>query len=201
MSGPTITVVVPTVDGREKHLQRCVDAYRDRSRYAVELIVLENRPTCGAAWIEGAKAATGDYVHFSADDLEPHHGWDVAAVGYASTAIAPSPRILGPAGDTQFCGMHGPNEWPDGLLVPMSVIPFLSRPMLRAVGDLLDAHYFTDNWISHRLYAAGFVTAVARGFAFTHHWAQTGRGAGMSEPDRMRHDRALFCAAVDRSVP
>jgi len=201
VSAPTITVVVPTVDGREKHLERCIDAYRNRSRYPVELIVLENRPTCGAAWIEGAEAATGDYVHFSADDLEPSAGWDVEAVGYASTGIAPSPRILGPDGDTQFCGMHGPNEWPSGLLVPMSVIPFLSRPMLRAALPLLDAHYFTDNWISWKLYRAGFVTAVARGFEFTHHWAQTRRGAGMSEPARMRHDRVLFEAAIDGTVP
>lgn len=69
-----ISVVIPTVAGREHSLERCLAAYRATAD--VELIVLADRQTCGVAWQEGIEQATGDYLHLSADDLEPHPGWD-----------------------------------------------------------------------------------------------------------------------------
>jgi hypothetical protein len=37
-------------------------------------------------------------------------------------------------------------------------------------------------------------------YAFTHHWAQPGRGAGMTEGERMLHDQAIFSAAIANSA-
>jgi hypothetical protein len=47
------------------------------ARTPIELIVIKNEPTCGIAWQKGAEQATGDFLHFTADDLEPALGWDL----------------------------------------------------------------------------------------------------------------------------
>lgn len=196
-----ITVVVPTVAGREEHFQRCLTAYRQRSVHELRIVTLHDMPTCGEAWNAGALQASADtdYLHFTADDLEPHPGWDVAAVAAADEGELPAPRIVRPDGALDYCGVHG-RELPDGMTVAMSVIPFMSIKQWQAIGPVLNIHYFTDNWISWRGRRAGYPTVVRRAFAFTHHWATPGRGAGMSYEDRMAHDRAVYEAAIAEAV-
>lgn len=81
MSKPVVTVVVPTVDGREEYLERCLRGYRERTESAeVEFLVYENRPTCGMVWQEGADEAVrlhgrSGFLHFTADDIVPGEGW------------------------------------------------------------------------------------------------------------------------------
>lgn len=193
-----ISVVVPTVVGREEHLANCLRAYRTRSVNEVELIVVHDKPTCGEAWIEGAEKATGDYIHFTADDLEPHAGWDVEAPLLVDAGLVPSPRILGPTGLTEFCGYHHDVELPTGLEVSMrSPVPFLSRAMLAECLPLLPAHYYTDDWVDYRLRRAGHRVVVCRSFAFTHHWAMPGRNAGLGMVERDAVDHAIYRAAVE----
>lgn len=190
-----ITVVIPTVAGREVDFARCVAAYRQRSVHELRIVTLHDMPTCGEAWNAGAEQANGDYLHFTADDLEPHRGWDVAAVAAADAGELPAPRIVRPDGRLDYCGVHG-RELPDGMRVSMSVIPFMTMAQWQAIGPVLPVHYFSDNWISWRGRLAGFPTVVRRAFAFTHHWATAGRGAGMTYEQRMAHDRKIFDAAV-----
>lgn len=194
-----ITVVVPTVAGREVDFARCVAAYRQRSVHELQIITLHDMPTCGQAWNAGAGQATGDYLHFSADDLEPHEGWDAAAVATAGAGMLPAPRIVRPDGRLDYCGVHR-RELPDGMPVEMSVIPFMSREQWERIGPVLPIHYFTDNWISFRGRRAGYPTVVRRAFAFTHHWAEVGRGAGMSYEARMAHDHAAYEQAVAEDI-
>lgn len=197
---PLITVVVPTIAGREDHYKRCVDAYAARSVYRLQLVTVRDLPTCGEAWNVGAEQAEGDFLHFSADDLEPHEGWDVAAVEAVGNGHLPAPRILNPGRSVDYCGEHG-LDLPDGTVVGMSVIPFMSRAMWDAIGPVLPIHYYSDNWISYRAGLAGFKTVVYRRFEFTHHWAQPGRGAGMSYSQRMAFDRARYVAEVRAAGP
>ena len=189
---PLISIIIPTVDGREDHLDRCVEAYRSRTEADHEIILYHNLPTCGAAWILGAEIAVGDYLHFTADDLEPFEGWDLAAIEAADRGMQPSPWISDPDGVTQFRGIWGGIGLSDWQAVPMSTIPFMSRKMLESALPLLDAHYYTDNWVSDQLLRGGYSTVFRPGYRFTHHWAQPGRGAGMTESERMTHDRLLY---------
>jgi len=190
-----ITVVIPTVAGRETDLARCVDAYLTRSTHDVELLTYLDQPTCADGWNLGAGQATGDYLHFTADDLEPHAGWDVAAVEAADRGLLPAPRIVNAEGRLDYCGFHGV-EMEDWSPVEMSVIPFLPTRLWEQVGPVPPIHYFSDNYVSWRAARAGWPTVVRRGFAFTHHWAQPGRGAGMSYEARMSHDQRVFFDAV-----
>ncbi len=190
-----ISVVIPTIQGREEHLARCVAAYEAHTTVPFELIVEHDHPACGPAWNAGAARATGDILHFSADDLEPQPGWHVPAMEALAAGTLPAPRLVNQHGRLDSCGLHGV-EMEDWAPVPMSVVPFLPCDLWAQVGPVLPIHYFTDNWISWRGARAGWPTVVRRGFAFTHHWAEVGRGAGMSYEQRMRHDRLMFLDAV-----
>lgn len=193
-----ISVVVPTIKGREDHYARCVAAYqRTVPADQLQLITMRDYPTCGEAWNAGAEQATGDYLHFTADDLEPHAGWYRPAIGAVLQGSLPAPRIINPDGDLDYCGVHR-QEMPDWAPVQMSVIPFMSRDQWQQIGPCLLIHYFSDNYLSWRGQLAGYPTVVRRRFAFTHYWAEPGRGAGMTYMQRMEHDAKLFNAAVRR---
>lgn len=87
---------------------------------------------------------------------------------------------------------------PTGLEVTLrSPIPFLTRAMLEECLPLLPAHYYTDDWIHYRLTKHGHRTVVCRSFAFTHHWAQAKRNAGLSMIERDRVDHETYRAAVE----
>jgi hypothetical protein len=193
---PLITVVVPTIRGREIDYERCVDAYR-RTTDDVQLITVRDLPTCGEAWNEGAKQAAGDYLHLTCDDLEPHDGWWQPAIEAVRRGYLPAPRVVNADGVLDSCGLHGV-ELPDKAIVQMSVIPFMSREQWDKIGPTLSVHYFSDNWLSWRGAQEGYPTVVRRQYSFTHHWAQPGRGAGMTYSQRMEHDHAVYLSAVDK---
>jgi Glycosyl transferase family 2 len=194
-----ISVVVPTIVGREDHYARCVAAYERTLGDQLQLITMRDFPTCGEAWNAGAEQATGEYLHFSADDLEPHDGWLEPAIQAVRRGYLPAPRIVNPDGQLDYCGHHGV-ELPDKAIVAMSVIPFMTRQQWDRIGPSLNCHYFTDNYLSWRGLQAGYQTVVRRQYAFTHHWAQPGRGAGMTQEARMAHDRDLFLAATGQPI-
>lgn len=187
-----ISIIIPTIQGRELHLDRCVRAYEERTQAEHEIIVIHDKPTCGIAWQEGAERASGHYIHFSADDLEPHPGWDKAARAAVSLGWLPAPRILKPDGRLESCGRWEEEQATDDL-TEMTRIPFMSAMQWRmAVAPMLPIHYYTDNWVSFKARLAGIETRVHRHYLFTHHWAMQGRGAGMSQQSRMVRDQAFF---------
>lgn len=193
-----ISVVIPTIDSRQAHLEACLQAYHD-TEPAAEIIVIHDKPVCGAAWVEGAGQATGDFLHFSADDLKPHAGWAAAAIEVCSRGFLPAPRILNDDSSLQSCG--GSDGWetehPTGYQTDFSRIPFMAMETWLAIKDrvvpfLRDAHYFTDNAVSFAAAKLGTRTGVHRDYAFVHSLAEAGRGAGMTWEQRMWADRAKY---------
>jgi Glycosyl transferase family 2 len=189
-----ISVVVPTIPGREDHLARVIAAY-EATTPDLQLIVEHDHPTCAHAWNAGAARATGDYLHFGADDLVPAAGWWEPAVEAVDLGLMPAPRIVNADGGLDYCGEHG-RELTDWRMVQMSVVPFFTAAQWRLIGPCLPIHYYSDNYLSWRAAQAGHPTVVRRGYQFTHWWAQAGRGAGMTYEQRMRHDSQVFHAAV-----
>lgn len=185
-----ISIVVPTIAGREEHLERCVRAYAATTP-SHQLIVVHDRATCGIAWQAGAELANSDYLHFSADDLEPLPGWWEAATARADQGLLPAPRITRPDATLESCGDWGV-EMDDGVVPEMTRIPFMSRLQWGHIGPMIALHYYTDNWVSFKGRLYGIETAVTRDYAFVHHHATVGRGAGMTEEQRMATDRRAF---------
>lgn len=198
MSLPRISIIIPTVTGREDHLERCIRTYTQLScdSYCPEVIVEHNHPTCGLAWQAGWEKSTGDYIHLSDDDIEPAAGWHAPAVETVNRGYLPAPLVFDPQGV--------PRSWPvvgqigdDWAPVHMSALPFASRPQMEKIAPLFTAHYYTDDFFSTRGIQAGFPCVLRTGYTFTHWYAQVKRGAGMSEPARMDHDRALYEQAME----
>lgn len=188
----TVSVVIPTVTGREQSLARCQAAYLATvpTWLQLELLVELDRPTCGEAWARGAERATGDYLHFTADDLEPHPGWWEPAIAAADGSVLPAPVVYWPDGRVQ--SDEGIEDWAPAA---MTRVPFCSRRQWRwlaPVGFWEGAHYYTDNAFSLHGRRAGCEIRVRTGYAFTHRMASVGRGAGMSEQERMEHDGAKW---------
>lgn len=184
-----ISIIIPTIDGREDHLERCLQAYEKNTFNKYEIIVIRNRKTCGIAWNDGAKQSNGDYVHLSADDLEPMKNWDIPAIEAADSMMLPHPQVFRVNG--MLDDRYGPQtiDWQE---VSMSTIPFMTNDMWNRIGPSLDIHYYTDDWISWKAKMAGYKCVVRKGYRFIHHIAQHGRGAGMPENERFMHDHGEF---------
>jgi hypothetical protein len=194
-----ISIVIPTVTGRESYLANCIASYESRTCTEFEMIVETDHPTVGLAWQAGAEKAEGEFIHLTNDDLEPRDGWSEPAIEAIGRGYLPAPQVYGVAGDPQ-----APPAW--GSLIPdwtplnpphAAVVPFISREMWEKVYPLFTAHYYTDNFITARVRMAGWPCVVRSGYAFTNHWAQHKRGAGMSESERMKYDLGLYAQALD----
>jgi len=189
-----ISVVIPTVEGREEHYDHCADAYARRTVQAFELITERDYPSVGLAWQAGAERATGDFIHLTCDDIEPHDDWATAAIEAVEQGFIPAPRVYGADGTPQSWPRQG-QELTDWEPVYMTSLPFCSREQWQRITPLFTAHYYTDDFFSYRAALAGWEPRVRVGYDFTHYWAQHKRGAGMTEGDRMQHDGELYGTA------
>lgn len=165
---PLISVIVPTVDGREVHLDDCLYAY-EQTTPDLDLIVIANKPACGQAWIEGAAKAKGDFLHFTADDLVPHAGWWEAAVSCVERGYMPAAWVLDPV-NRLGCQVQVEDTMYENVLVP-----FLTRAQYEEGGWLLPIHYGTDDWITYKAIRAGIHVELCPEYRFTHNVAEAGR--------------------------
>jgi hypothetical protein len=195
-----ISVIIPTVPGREGIFERVRAAYMASFRGTdreFEILVEWDHPTVGCAWQAGAEKARGDYIHMGNDDCEPWPMWWRDAVEAADRGLLPSPMVRNDQGYPQALPKWGQvaDDWTP---VECATIPFLSRAQWEAVQPLLLSHYYSDNFITTRAKAAGYECVLRLGYAFTHFWATERRGAGMaSQFDRDTYDKHLYGRALD----
>ena len=196
MTLPSISVIIPTVTGREDHLARCVASYQAGAGtgYDLELVIEHDHPSCGLGWQAGVERASGDFIHLTCDDIEAKPGWSVPAVEAVQKGFCPAPQVVDQRGYPQSCPVVGQLA-PDWTPVAMTSLPFFSRDQAAKILPLFTAHYYTDNWVGWRAEKAGWPVVLRSGFAFTHYYAQHLRGAGMSESARMDNDLRLYLRA------
>jgi glycosyltransferase involved in cell wall biosynthesis len=190
---PLISVIVPTITGREPSLDRCLRAYQDTSPDDTEIIVILDQPTCGIAWNAGAERAGGRYLHFTADDIEPVEDWWEPAVAVVEDGKTPCPMVLNSNGSLQSCGEWGVLH-PDGTPTDIARVPFVSRSQWDTIGPSLETHYYTDNWVAVRAVAAGIPCVTCQGYTLIHHFDPHGRLDGSD--GRMMDDYHAYLAAV-----
>jgi hypothetical protein len=179
-----ISIVCPTVDGREESLERCRISYLETTPNA-EFIVVENAPTCNQAWNIGIPEARGEYIHLTADDIEATEGWWQFGVRWADEGFLPAARILNTDGSLQSCGNRD-HEEDTGTLTELTRVPFFSRAQMVKAGIYPikpEGQYFGDAYVSHRGRLHGMKTVVVREMCFYHHFAQPGRLDHMLYPD------------------
>jgi hypothetical protein len=173
----TISVIVPTVKGREDWLDRCVAGYEENGG-DVQVLVVRGERSCGEAWIRGAKRATGDYLHFTADDLVPLPGWWEPAVEACDAGELPGANVLTvetAAGWDPESTMHAMAYLQNGRPVQNVLVPFLSRAQFDRGDWLLPIHYGSDDWVTFLADQLGIDTTFVAGYAFGHGAAPEGR--------------------------
>lgn len=168
-----ISVVMPTITGREEMWAWITPLYQRRAPdFEIELCSPKDYPN----WPSGINAAqpTGDYLVYTADDLEPLDGWADAMVACLDRGEVPAPQVWnwkqeGRPVDERVDG-------PPGAVPAFSRIPALTREMAEAIGPWpSDLDYYADNWVTDAARLRGWECRVTEGFAFIHHWNQHGR--------------------------
>jgi hypothetical protein len=192
---PVISIVIPTIPGRKDHYSRNLAAYVARTSVKSEIIREYDHPSVGLAWQAGAEKAKGAYIALSCDDLEIMKGWDIAAMACCDSGRFPAPRVVNAhTGAVESRPVWGV-ETPDGTDTGISVVPFMSRAQYEKIAPFFTAHYYTDDFISDRARDNGWPSVQVNDYCFLHHWAQPGRGAGMTENERMVQDQQLYYQA------
>lgn len=173
-SSVKLSIVIPTISGRSHWLRMALKGFEKTTPVEYETLIIHDKPVCGIAWNEGIEQAKGDYILLAADDLEPVQGWYEAALASLEKGNVPSARILNSDGSLQIMG-DWIEEVEEGKVCNLARIPFAGAELMRKAYPILEIHYATDDWFSHRVRQAGWQVAIARGFCFYHHWAEQGR--------------------------
>lgn len=170
-----ISVLMPTITGREVMREEMVAHFLDRTPgFDLEILSPLNFQNWPAGCNEARKTATGDYLLFTADDLEPLAGWADAMAVCLESGVIPAPQVW------DFTKGDGPPvnrnaDGPPGSFTAFTRIPALTRAMADAIGLMPIMDYYADNWISDKGRTLGWDTRVTEGFDFVHHWHQHGR--------------------------
>ena len=177
-----VDVIVPTIEGREESLERCLASFPDLNH-----IVVKGKPSCGAAWIEGIERSKADYLLLCADDIQcDYHPWQKqlwieACVETVDQGKLPAPIVFRPnhslesaGGDMNASGCLLTEIQPDWTPVDFTPMPFVSREQIEQIG-MIEAHYMTDVWVSHRGRQLGYETVLRHPFRLIHHHEMVGR--------------------------
>lgn len=167
-----LSVIIPTIAGREESLERCMRAYTETAPHA-ELVVVLGAASWPEACNAGARQATGDVLHFTADDIEPLPGWwEAVATPLETLDELPAPRVLNHSAD----GHHdNASDGPDGAFCHFTRVPILTRSQYDRIGPWPEFNYVADVWLSAKARTLGIPTRLYYGYAFVHHWDQHGR--------------------------
>ena len=171
-----LSIVMPTIPGRESELARTIEVYERLTPVDIEWIIERGQDNCGAAWNAGARKATGDILHMGADDIEPEsEGWWFAAAPVLLAGRVP----LGYVREGHAC-LFGRD---------FCRVVICRREWWRDVPEL---HYFSDNAWTDLMIADGHLPTVAEGFDFYHRKSMVGRDDG---PERMERERKAYEAS------
>ena len=175
---PEITVVLPTITGREESLQRTIDSYdRTLEGEDYDIVVITDAPTWPEGCNEGYYKSDSPYILFGADDLDAEPGW----YWFGREALIqrpeelPAPRIYdnhGPDGARWFMNE---SDGADGELTHFTRVPLMSKQQWETVGPWPAIIYYADMWVSEKARTLGIRTRMVYGFDFFHHWSQIGR--------------------------
>ncbi len=184
-----LSVVIPTIKGREKSLAEVVNAYWESAPDA-EIVIVRDEPSWGHACNAGYRESRGDIIHFGADDLEPLPGWmDDVIPALLKFDELPAARVLNHSADGP---MDNAGDGADRAFVHFTRVPILTRDQYERIGPWPEYNYVADVWLSLKARTLGIPTRIYYSYAFVHHWSQIGRTDSQAEQD--------YAAAVLRDL-
>ena len=168
-----ISIVIPTISGREESLERTLKSYVEHTKVKYELIVIQNAPTWPDACNLGYEQAKGKVILFGADDLDATKGWhrDVLKF-FRSNDELPAPYITDYVYDAP---MMNAEDGADGAYTYFTRVPILRRDQYERIGPWPSLVYYADIWVSEKARSIGIRTRMLYSYRFIHHWCQIGR--------------------------
>ena len=175
-----LSIILPTISGREESLEKVVAAYCATTEVEHELIVVKDEPTWPGACNKGYEQSSGEIVHFGADDLEPLPRWWKKPLHWLSLHDElPAAKVLNYSVNGEFSNRaDGRNE----ALVHFTRVPILRRDQYERIGPWPEIDYYADIWLSEKARTLGIRTRILYSYRFVHHWSQVGR---VDTPERM----------------
>lgn len=170
MTTDKISIIIPTITGREEWAERSAKSYLMETPGA-EIIIIKDQISCGLAWNLGAAQATRDYLHFTADDITPHFGWWERAMRWIDQGIVPACNVRDRHGESAWCD----SPLGDMGLWPNILVPFINRKMLGNGEWLLPVHYGSDDWVTYMAVKDGYSVQRCPEYKVIHHVAAEGR--------------------------
>lgn len=190
-----VDVVVPTIEGREESLERCLASFPGLNH-----IVIKGEPSCGRAWIKGIERSTAGYILLCADDIQCDYYdwqeplWIEACIETCEKGMLPAPVVFRPnhslesaGGDMSASGCLIDHIQPDWTPVDFTPMPFGSREQIEAIG-MIEAHYMTDVWFSHRGRQLGYETVLRHPYRLIHHHEMVGRIHSTAADERIYNE-------------
>lgn len=169
-----ISIIVPTISGREESLARTLTAWEKYTKVRNEIIIVQDYPTWPAACNFGAAQAEGDIIVWGADDLEPIKGWhsDLRR-WFKERDELPAPRLHN---YSKLAPVWNVEDGPDGAVPLFTRVPVMSRSQMERIGPWPEQLiYYADYWVSEKGRSLGIETRNLWSYAFVHHWCQIGR--------------------------
>lgn len=168
-----ISIVLPTISGREESLQQVIDSYVAHTKVKYEIVVIKNAPTWPEACNAGFQKAEGDIILFGADDLDATAGWhrDILKFFKAHDEL-PAPYIT----DYEYdAPMMNAEDGEDGAYAYFTRVPIMRRDQWERIGVWPPLIYYADIWVSEKARTLGIRTKMLYSFRFVHRWCQIGR--------------------------
>lgn len=162
MSELSLSVLIPTLSGREGELFQTVAGYRATVPDAEILTVSDL--SWGAGLNLLAARSSGDLLLLAPDDAVPSPGWFEAAYGFLTRGIAPGARYLRPDGS----GEVDKDEFPDGTPCTWTRLFLLQRSLFERLGPMIDTTWWADIEYSERIVDSGIPMQTCWGFSFSH---------------------------------
>lgn len=202
----TVDLVVPTIQGREASLERCIESFKTHTSVDLNPIVVSDSRTCGWGWRQGIAASQAPYLALVADDLELiSDKWFEVCAETVDEGLLPCPRVYRPdgtvesqGGDLKAYGHLRAQHRKDRSPCDFVTVPFVSREQIERIG-MLDVQYACDTWISYRGRQLGYETVLRHGWDLVHYQEQAGRGAGMDQNMRDAMDTEFMHMELARA--
>lgn len=197
----TVSVVIPTIKGREALVEKTVAAFRASvPGTGLQVVLVKDRMGIGRGWNDGVPPCEGEYLMLAADDILPAPGWLDAAVEAADAGYYPAPHIDTVGGEVLATGSMG-GGWlltgcADWAPVCSSQFPFLRRDLWNRIGPSMEIHYYADDYLAARARAAGLIPCYREGYRLTHLEGLTGRSEMVrrSGIDRLAFEQRMSSA-------
>lgn len=177
-----LSIVIPTITGREDTFTRVATAYADTTEgWHHEIVIVRDAKNWPAACNEGYRKAHGSIIHFGADDLEPLPGWWKQPLAHLNCCDElPAARVLNYYADGP---MDNAGDGADGALTHFTRVPIMRRDQYERIGPWPEIDYCADVWLSEKARTVGIETRLLYSYAFVHYWCQIGR---LDSPDRLQ---------------